>query len=434
MTMDGARAIAVKAMAAALFASMRIVVAEVDSDTVALFQRGHATVAATLEPKPAPMRTLQGVTVDNVTTREPSTIVASSCFNADCQHWTDTQNQRIEAHGGGFLQDPATKRWYWYGESTKTKDDAGHGVTCYSAPTLAGPWTNHGMILSQGAIRLDGHDAPWIVERPKVLYNQKTRKYVLWFHLDKKDPDCCYWGPRYILKHVGVATADRPEGPFTFVHAFQPDGIPSLDMSLFKDTDGTAYFIRSCNNNYTGISRLSSDYLTTTGLLSRGPLFEGMALFRLPNGTLYMMSSHLTGWKPNPLMLKRSYGPSLADPQWADLGNPTNDRRSYNTQPTYVVPYTTKKGFTYFIYMADNWIHAGKHGLVDAGYVWLPIELGEFPSSDCKSARLSPYAWWDLEDPFNNSAVVPQSRLVTTPNACGLKVAPCPDEEPKPSV
>jgi hypothetical protein len=34
---------------------------------------------------------------------------------------------------------------------------------------------------------------------------------------------------------VGIFESDKPTGPFEFVHALQPDGIPSLDMSLFED-------------------------------------------------------------------------------------------------------------------------------------------------------------------------------------------------------
>jgi hypothetical protein len=76
--------------------------------------------------------------------------------------------------------------------------------------------------------------------RPKVLFNDATKEYVMWFHLDTSD---------YQYRHAGVATSSNPAGPFVFAYALQPDGIPSLDMSLFKDPlDGTAYFIRSCDN------------------------------------------------------------------------------------------------------------------------------------------------------------------------------------------
>lgn len=72
-----------------------------------------------------------------------------------------------------------------------------------------------------------------------------------------------------MCSHVGVATADNAIGPYTFYASFQPDGIPSLDMSLFLDpVDQQAYFIRSCDNKYAGISRLTDDYLNSTGIIS----------------------------------------------------------------------------------------------------------------------------------------------------------------------
>ena len=66
-----------------------------------------------------------------------------------------------------------------------------------------------------------------------------------------------------------------------------------------------------------------------------------MALFRHPNGTYFIITSHLTGWSPNPLMMFRAQGKTLDDPQWiAATGcgaNPTCDSTSYNTQPTYLL-------------------------------------------------------------------------------------------------
>merc|ERR1719235_1900607 len=232
---------------------------------------------------------------------------------------------------------------------------------------------------------------PFVVERPKVIYNQERKKFVMWFHLDNAN---------YSFRHAGIAESSNAAGPFTFLYALQPDGIPSLDMSVFQDTDGSAYFIRSCDNAYTGISKLSDDYLNTTGLLSKGDRFEGMAMFRHTNGTLYMLTSHLTGWRPNPLMLFRSDGPDLSNPKWINLGNPTGSPTSFNTQPTYVVPFTTEKGEQYHIYMADNWIHGGPAGLIDASYVWLPID---FTSG---RVRLTRSTSWDLQSPFAQKTVL----------------------------
>jgi len=312
-------------------------------------------------------------------------------------HWNDTKGGRIEAHGAGMLQSPLDNRWYWYGESKKTYDLSGHGVTCYSAATIAGPWTFEGTLLTQAMINQTDVKGPFVIERPKVLYNQKTKKYVMWFHLDSDD---------YSYRHVGVAQADHPAGPFTYVHGIQPDGIPSLDMSLFRDpVDGQAYFIRSCDNKYTGISRLTPDYLASAGLISNHSVFEGMAMFRHPNGTYYMITSHLTGWNPNPLMLFRAAGATLDDPQWVNMGNPTGSDTSFNSQPTYVVEYTPAKGNPYFVYMADDWIHCpnsdGSEGpLINACYIWLPIE---FPSDPSGSVKISPRTSWDLDDPFGEA-------------------------------
>lgn len=311
------------------------------------------------------------------------------CFDERCEPWKDTDGHRIEAHGAGMLQNPKDHRWYWYGESRKTGSLSDHGVNCYSADTVAGPWTNHGQVLSQQSISVVGRSGPFVVERPKVLYNEKRRLFIMWFHLDDSG---------YEFDNVGIAESASPTGPFTFVKALLPDGIPSLDMSVFQDVDGQAYLIRSCNNEYTGISRLSDDYLNTTGLLSKGDLFEGMAMFRHTNGTLYMMTSHLTGWKPNPLMLFRSDGPDLSDPRWVNLGNPTHNNTSFNTQPAYVVPFTTKTGLQYHIYMGDNWVHGGPRGLIDASYVWLPIHFA------ADGVHLEHLASWDLQVPFGHGS------------------------------
>mmetsp|Transcript_44380 Transcript_44380/g.99911 ORF Transcript_44380/g.99911 Transcript_44380/m.99911 type:complete len:389 (-) Transcript_44380:6-1172(-) len=326
------------------------------------------------------------------------------CFSEFCVHWLDTDGNRIEAHSASVLQHPSGDRWYWYGESKKTSSLGDHGINCYSAASLAGPWKFEGEVLHQSEISVLGQPGPFVVERPSVLYNNQTGLFVMWFHLDTAG---------YKLRRVGVAASANAGGPFEFVHSMQPDGVPSLDMSLSSDWDGMAYLARSCDNRYVGISRLSPDYLTTTGMLSTAPLSEGMAMFRHPNGTLYMISSHLTGWVPNPLILFRSDGPSLADPNWVDLGNPTNDQHSFNTQPAVVVPFTTASGQTYFIYMADNWIHGGPQGLVDAAYVWLPIHF------DASGQLVLPMLLaWDLQHPEEHlAAVAAQSSADVSSNA-----------------
>jgi len=60
-------------------------------------------------------------------------------------------------------------------------------------------------------------------------------------------------------------------GPYEWVHAIHPDGLNSFDMGVWQEDDGTAFLVRSVNNEYVGISPLSPDYTTTTGLVSTAP-------------------------------------------------------------------------------------------------------------------------------------------------------------------
>jgi len=245
------------------------------------------------------------------------------------------------------------------------------------------------------------------MQRPKVLFNDVTQKYVLWFHLDqpkhKGGIEVTLGG--YEFRSVGVAQADNAAGPFTWVAGFQPDGIPSLDMSLFKDPlDGQAYLIRDCAHEYVGISRLTADYLNTTGVITKVKDCEGMAMFRLRNGTYYMITSHTTGWSPNPLIAWRSESnTTLENAKWIDLGNPTQDKTSFNTQPTYIVEYTPPRGEPYYVYLADDWLHCpnadGSQGpLMNACYVWLPIRLDR--KGDSLPVQINNYNQWDLDNPF----------------------------------
>ena len=163
-------------------------------------------------------------------------------------HWNDTDGQRIEAHAAGMLQSSTDYRWYWYGESKKDGNLRDHGVNCYSAPGLSGPWRNEGQVFHQSDVRVHDSTGPFVIERPKVLYNKATKKYVMWFHLDTAG---------YKYRHVGVATFGA-EPRLRLSCWLQARRSELLDMSLFLDPlDGQAYHIRSCDDQYVGISRLT---------------------------------------------------------------------------------------------------------------------------------------------------------------------------------
>ncbi len=58
-----------------------------------------------------------------------------------------------------------------------------------------------------------------------MIYNQKTKQYVMYFHLDSAG---------FKMGMVGVATSSSVAGMYHFVHGFQPDGQRSLDMGLWQ--------------------------------------------------------------------------------------------------------------------------------------------------------------------------------------------------------
>ena len=63
-----------------------------------------------------------------------------------------------------------------------------------------------------------------VLERPKVLRNPQTGKFVMWMHIDSGD---------YELARLGVAVSDNPHGPFRYQGSFRPHGQQSRDFTVF---------------------------------------------------------------------------------------------------------------------------------------------------------------------------------------------------------
>jgi len=274
------------------------------------------------------------------------------------EHWLDTDGNRIHAHGGGILEDGGM--FYWVGTTEKQHESKwlSEGINLYSSDDLQ-HWKFEAEIFHNTSIQMPT-PGPYRIERPKIIYNRNTSTYVLWFHLDDAS---------FSLRSVGVATSPVLVGQFAFQAGFQPDGLESLDMSVFKDEDDKAYLVRSVANEYAGISQLTDDYLNTTGIISKGPRIEGQAIFKL-EGRYYLLGSHLTGWAPNPASLSVADRSSLHGAQWLPLGNPSGSNTTFNSQSTFVLPYRHPNGHTLMIFMGDRW---ASPEVDDASYIWLPM-------------------------------------------------------------
>lgn len=325
--------------------------------------------------------------------------------------WLDNRGIHINAHGGGMLYRKGV--YYWYGEHKDETSSAAHvGINCYSSKDLIN-WKYEGVVLPVVTDN-DSSDITkgCIMERPKVVYNEKTRKYVLWFHLELK-------GQGYDAARVAMAVSDSPTGTFQYIRSYRPnagiyplnfteeqktstlnaddfqqksraerfaavvDGIyvrrdleggqMSRDMTIFVDDDKKAYHIFSSENNQTlHIAELSDDYQSHTGRYVRilpGKANEAPAIFKR-KGKYYLITSGCTGWTPN--AARMAVADSLFGP-WTELENPCvgeNANTTFFSQGTYILKVEGKKDS--YIFMADRWTPKTP---IDARYIWLPISF-----------------------------------------------------------
>src|SRR5690606_22320355 len=98
--------------------------------------------------------------------------------------WLDTDGTHINAHGGGLLYDQGY--YYWYGEHKDHNSLAQVGVNVYRSKDLY-TWVKKGVALAVSEDPDSEITSGCVMERPKVIYNEKTDKYVMWFHLELKD-------------------------------------------------------------------------------------------------------------------------------------------------------------------------------------------------------------------------------------------------------
>lgn len=217
--------------------------------------------------------------------------------------------------------------------------------------------------LADASYRLNGNIN--IMERPKMLWNAKTQKFVIIYHADgplATSADLIRWveeggdpadreiGSRYSRAEMGFATSDTPWGPFKLVNTTKmnySEGVPpsgregdARDMTVFQDAgvhtvdpaSDDAYAVYSSEmNKWMYVSRLNADY---TGPLEEGTdavLGEDFSTRVLPDFSreassvfkhddwYYMITSGTDGWASTPVVAYRSR--SMITPTEAVVGD-----------------------------------------------------------------------------------------------------------------
>jgi hypothetical protein len=278
--------------------------------------------------------------------------------------WLDDRGQHIQAHGGGILKVGDT--FYWFGEDRGQTNGRGwRCVACYSSTNLS-QWTFRNQVFKSRNPENFGRG--WVLERPKVFYNARTKKFVMYMHIDGPLPG---QSGGYDLARVGVATCDTVDGDYQYLKSFRPLGHESRDIGQFIDDDGTAYLIFEDRPFGFRIAKLSDDYLNVEKEVCLIPEhMEGGAIVHY-DGLYYVLGSQLTGWRANPN--KYATAKSLAGPwsKFKDIAPP--EKNTYGAQSTMLLKITGTKT-TSVIFMGDIWRPETQW---NSRYLWMPLEIGD---------------------------------------------------------
>ncbi|MFF3204455.1 RICIN domain-containing protein [Streptomyces sp. NPDC002962] len=296
---------------------------------------------------------------------------AASVTIANGTQFTDSSGSPVHAHGGGVLK--VGSYYYWFGEN-RNADNTFRYVDAYRSTDLKN-WEFRNHVLTQSS---DSELASANIERPKVMYNASTGKFVMWMHKEN--------GTDYSEARAAVAVSDTVDGNYTWQGSFRPlDQHMSRDITVFVDSDGAGYMISAARENYDlQIYRLTADYTGIASLVAdpwHGGHREAPALFKR-GGVYFMLTSGATGWNPN--QQQYATATSLAGP-WSAMTN-VGDSTAYGSQTAYVLPVQGTSGTSY-LYLGDRWGNSFGGTVNDSRYVWLPLS---FPTTTSLSMSWSP--------------------------------------------
>lgn len=335
------------------------------------------------------------------------------------QVWLDTNGNPIQSHGFSVFYSEKDKTYYWYGEN-KEKTTGGPfntiwhwGVRCYASKDLYN-WKDMGLIIPPQADLNSPLHPTYCMDRPHILYCEKTGKYVAWLKI------MCGTTSQF----MSVMQADDFLGPYTFVHKiYKPLAMDTGDFALATDyATQTGYFIFSRPHFMVVTATLSEDYTEVTGEYSthyeglRPPYSREAPTYFEKDGIHYLYTSGTTSYYPNPSQVCR-----FADwhGEYADLGDPCigdTSNSSFYGQITCVlnVPNTDL-----YIAMADRWkptkfdkwftpkyykmiekaMSSGRHDNI-AKPDYSPKTVGELPHKllhHSENTSIARYVWLPIE-------------------------------------
>ena len=288
--------------------------------------------------------------------------------------WKDTKGNPIVAHEGELSRFNGV--FYWYGSSyaNNPKGKFGiavgpvwNGVLVYRSTDLKN-WEYKGVCLPRPK---KGWGVLGSTGRSHVMYNEKTKKYVMWYR----------WYLQVPASVLMVAVADKPEGPFTSLGPREMGTLNGFasDMNVFKDDDGKAYVIY-CDHGGHGvqgqastytirIDSLSDDYLTSNKdgavVFEKGCEAPAMAKHK---GKYIALASGVHGWAGS-----ETVGATADSPlgPWKSQGH-VSEKKTWSSQVTDLI--YLKESDTVMA-LCDQWWIPDKNDINKSRFLFLPLHF-----------------------------------------------------------
>ena len=142
----------------------------------------------------------------------------------------------MHAHGGGVLK--VGSYYYWFGENRNAEQHLprGLGLPLHRPAELGVPQQRADPVVGTPSSTSAN------IERPKVIYNARTGKYVMWMHKEN--------GTDYSEARAAVASSATVDGDYTYHGSFRPLGSTCPATSRSTTTTAPAYMISAADENY----------------------------------------------------------------------------------------------------------------------------------------------------------------------------------------
>ncbi|WP_372755746.1 discoidin domain-containing protein [Mariniflexile sp.] len=275
------------------------------------------------------------------------------------------------------------------------------GVNLYASTDLMN-WEFKKTIIDE-AINSDLTNHLRITERPCLIYNALTNKFVVWLK---------YQNSSYTNNKMAIFHSTTIDGDYVYDREFFPKGYDSNDCSMFIDTDGKAYFISTNKaNGSLNLYALTSDYLDAADatVLFAGEHKEAPVIFKKDN-LYYMLCSTKTGWDLNQMRYSTSTSLKSGWSAWKLVGNGI----TYDSQPSDVITIIGTSG-THHYYVGDRWKDPD---LPESKIIILPLNVNttnktlSMPYVHEFKIDMTTGTW----TPFDDNSYVPQNNwsLVST--------------------